>query len=106
MVTVVGVLVKGRDQRMASGASSVASVRPRVSLCERNVDVVDSAACRPPCCLHVGYRARPWKKGRKALSRWRIACCSGTLDTSFSHAVSGGCVSTACAPRAHRVSTA
>src|SRR5262245_48431088 len=55
--------------------------------------------CLPPmlplACffLKVGYAARPSKKVRKALSRWRNACCNATLDTSCSHTVSGCCFS-------------
>ena len=46
-------------------------------------EVVYSADWRPRFFLKVGYFARPSKKLRKALSRWRRACWVGTQETSF-----------------------
>ena len=49
---------------------------------------VYSADCRPLRDLYRGYRARLAKKLVNAACWCRIACCSGTEDTSFSHASS------------------
>jgi hypothetical protein len=48
---------------------------------------VYSALCRPLRDLYRGYLARPAKKFVNATCWWRITCCNGTDDTSFSHAV-------------------
>src|SRR5262245_12858476 len=92
MVTVVGVPAKDRDQRISKGASTLANVSVRALASHRNALLAYVAACRPRFFLKVGYRARPSKKLRNALSRWRNACCSGTLETSFSHAIFGCCL--------------
>ena len=49
---------------------------------------MNSADCRPLRDLNLGYRARLAKKLVYATCWCRIACCSGTDETSFSHASS------------------
>ena len=55
----------------------------------RNPDRVYSADWRPVRDFNLGYRARLAKKLVPAACWCRIAYCSGTEDTSFSHASSG-----------------
>jgi hypothetical protein len=85
-VTVVGSMVAGsmpgQDQVNASGASIFA--RNRAPSRHRNPDRVYSADCRPFRDLNRGYRARWAKNAVYAACWWRIACCNGTEDTSFS----------------------
>ena len=71
---------------MASGSDSLASVScPSFQV---KAEVVYVAAWGPCFFLNLGYVVRPSKKLRKARSRWRRLCCSGTEDTSASQAVS------------------
>ena len=88
-VTVVTLAARGmvRDQRIASGASIFASLSALPS--HRNALVVYSAAWGPSLRLKAGYFARLVKKLANAVCRWRSACCTGTLLTSFSHTNSG-----------------
>jgi hypothetical protein len=60
-VTVLGVAPsgRGRDQRMSSGASILASVSALISASHRKAEVVYSADCSPRVVWNVGYRARP-----------------------------------------------
>ena len=51
--------------------------------------MVYSADCGPSLRLNDGYCARLAKKLPKAVFRWRSACCTGTLLTSFNQACSG-----------------
>src|SRR6266568_3285870 len=72
----------GQDQVNSSGVPILArnSWPPRY----RKPDRVYSADCRPLRDLYRGYRARPAKKLLNATCWCRIACWSGTEDTSFS----------------------
>ena len=76
----------GQDQVNASGVPIFA--RNRQPSRHRNPDRVYSAHCRPFRDLNRGYRARLAKNAAYAACWWRIACCSGTEDTSFSQASS------------------
>ena len=76
----------GQDQVNASGVSIFA--RCRRPLRYRNPDRVYSADCRPCRDLNRGYRARLAKNAAYATCWCRIACWSGTEDTSFSQASS------------------
>ena len=78
--------MSGQDQVNASGLSNFA--RYRQPSRHRNPDRVYSADCRPFRDLNRGYRARFAKNAVNADCWWRIACCSGTDDTSFSQASS------------------
>ena len=85
-VTVVGSIdagsMSGQDQVNSSGVLILA--RNRRPSRYRNPERVYSADCRPLRDLYRGYRARPAKKLLNATCWWRIACWSGTEDTSFS----------------------
>jgi hypothetical protein len=89
-VTVVGSIdagsTSGQDHVNTSGVSIFA--RKSAPSRHRNPDRVYSADCRPCRDLNRGYRARPAKNAVYATCWWRIACWSGTEDTSFSHASS------------------
>ena len=78
--------VSGQDQVNASGVPIFA--RCSAPSRHRNPERVYSADCRPSRDLNRGYRARFAKNAVYATCWWRIACCSGTEDTSFSHASS------------------
>ena len=82
-VTVVGLPVKRRDQRMFSGSACFASLRDSPS--HLKAEVVYSADWTPSFFLKRGQLARPWKKLRYAVCKRRNDCCKGTLDTSLSH---------------------
>jgi len=86
-VTVVGFPSKRRDQRMFSGSACFASLSDSPS--HLKAEVVYSADWYPSFFLKLGYLARPWKKLRYAVCKWRNDCCNGTLDTSFSQRHSG-----------------
>ena len=76
--------MSGHDQANASGVSIFARhSRPSRY---RNPERVYSADCRPFRDLNRGYRARLAKKLVYATCWCRIACWSGTEDTSFSQA--------------------
>ena len=85
-VTVDGLIeaesIPGHDQMNASGVPIFARYRRPARY--RNPDRVYSADCRPCRDLNRGYRARPAKNAVYAACWWRIACWSGTADTSFS----------------------
>lgn len=86
-VTVDGLPLNRRDHRIFSGEDCFASLSDTPS--HLNAEVVYSADWWPSFFLKFGYFARPWKKLRYAVCKWRNDCCSGTLDTSFSQARSG-----------------
>jgi hypothetical protein len=74
--------MSGQDQVKASGVLILA--RNRRPWRYRNPERVYSADCRPLRDLYRGYRVRPAKKLPDATCWWRIACWSGTEDTSLS----------------------
>ena len=86
-VTVVGLPLNRRDQRIFSGSDCFASLRDWPS--HLKADVVYSADWWRSFFLKRGYFARPWKKLRYAVCKWRNDCCNGTLDTSFNQGRSG-----------------
>ena len=81
MVLGLASLGRGRLQRMGRGSGMRPSVKALPS--QVKAEVVYSADWRPRFFLNVGYFARPSKKLRNALSRWRRACWGGTQETSF-----------------------
>jgi len=88
-VTVVSFAALGRvrDQTIAKGSDIFASFRARPS--HLKALEVYSAACLSCLLLNVGYLVRLAKKFTNAVCKWRSDCCTGTLETSFSHSNSG-----------------
>src|SRR5690606_3716074 len=92
IVRLLGSLGRGRLHLILSGASCLASVTtgcPGVpESLRRNALLVYSALCLLRFDLKEGNFDSPRKKRWYDVSRWRRACCTGTLDTSLSHAYS------------------
>src|SRR5215469_695825 len=89
---VVGLAPSGRERLHWIGSGSAILASRRSWPFQVKAEVVYSADWRPCFFLNVGYLARPSKKFLNALSRWRRACCGGTLETSFNQHVSGCCL--------------